>query len=102
MNKKFMSRAIELSIESVNRGTGPFGAVIVFENFLHKQTGIVKNYAEKANLSFNNSVFFAWLTSFGLFYFISVQFDVFLSFVTLPAWLLCGVLFLVLSKYSQK
>jgi|TARA_B110000014_G_C19843393_1_gene437194 guanine deaminase len=29
MNKKFMSRAIELSIESVNRGTGPFGAVIV-------------------------------------------------------------------------
>ena len=29
MNKKFMSSAIELSIESVNRGTGPFGAVIV-------------------------------------------------------------------------
>ena len=80
----------------------PFGAVIVFEHFLHKQTGIVKNYAEKANLSFNNSVFFAWLTSFGLFYFISVQFDVFLSFVTLPAWLLCGILFLVFSKSSQK
>ena len=56
----------------------PFGAVIVFEHFFHKPTGIVKNYAEKANLSFNNSVFFAWLTSFGLFYFISVQFDVFL------------------------
>ena len=80
----------------------PFGAVIVFEHFFHKQTGIVKNYAEKANLSFNNSVFFAWLTSFGLFYFISVQFDVFLSFVTLPAWLLCGILFLVLSKSFQK
>ena len=80
----------------------PFGAVIVFEHFFHKQTGIVKNYAEKANLSFNNSVFFAWLTSFGLFYFISVKFDVFLSFVTLPAWLLCGILFLVLSKSFQK
>ena len=80
----------------------PFGAVIVFEHFFHKQTGIVKNYAEKANLSFNNSVFFAWLTSFGLFYFISMQFDVFLSFVTLPAWLLCGILFLVLSKSFQK
>jgi purine-cytosine permease-like protein len=80
----------------------PFGAVIVFEHFFHKQIGIAKNYAEKANLSFNNSVFFAWLISFGLFYFISVQFDVFLSFVTLPAWLLCGVLFLVLSKYFQK
>ncbi len=80
----------------------PFGAVIVFEHFFHKQTGIVKNYAEKANLSFNNSVFFAWLTSFGLFYFISMKFDVFLSFVTLPAWLLCGILFLVLSKSFQK
>ena len=29
MNNKFMSRAIELSIKSVNTGTGPFGAVIV-------------------------------------------------------------------------
>ena len=29
MNSKFMKRAIELSIKSVNGGTGPFGAVIV-------------------------------------------------------------------------
>ena len=80
----------------------PFGAVIVFEHFFHKKAGIVKNYAESANLSFNKAVFWAWALSFGLFYFISVQFDVFLSFVTLPAWLLCGVLFLVFSKYFQK
>ncbi len=80
----------------------PFGAVIVFEHFFSKKLGIIKNYAEKANLSFNRSVFLAWGISFGLFYFISVQFDVFLSFVTLPAWLMCGVLFLVFSKYFQK
>ncbi len=80
----------------------PFGAVIVFEHFFHRKVGIVKNYAEVANLSFNKSVFWAWAISFGIFYFISVQFDVFLSFVTLPAWLLCGVLFLVFSKYYQK
>jgi len=29
MSNKFMKRAIELSIDSVNSGTGPFGAVIV-------------------------------------------------------------------------
>ena len=29
MSNKFMARAIELSIKSVNIGTGPFGAVIV-------------------------------------------------------------------------
>ncbi len=29
MSDKFMARAIELSIKSVNKGTGPFGAVII-------------------------------------------------------------------------
>lgn len=80
----------------------PFGAVIVFEHFFHKKAGIIKNYAEVAHIKFNKSVFWAWAVSFGLFYFISVQFDVFLSFVTLPAWLLCGVLFLMFSKFYQK
>ena len=32
MSNKFMLRAIELSIKSVNNGTGPFGAVIVKDN----------------------------------------------------------------------
>ncbi|HDZ05715.1 hypothetical protein LCGC14_0065780 [marine sediment metagenome] len=80
----------------------PVGAVIVFEHFFHKQADIVQNYAEVANIKFNKSVFMAWGISFGLFYFISFQFDVFLSFVTLPAWLLCGALFLIFSKLSQK
>ena len=32
MSNKFMARSIELSIKSVNSGTGPFGAVIVKDN----------------------------------------------------------------------
>ena len=32
MTNKFMVKAIELSIKSVNSGTGPFGAVIVKDN----------------------------------------------------------------------
>jgi len=32
MNNKFMMRAVELSMESVDKGTGPFGAVVVKEN----------------------------------------------------------------------
>lgn len=80
----------------------PFGAIIVFEHFFHKKAGIIKNYAEVANIQFNKAVILAWAISFVLFYFISIQFDVFLSFVTLPAWLLCGVLFLVFSKYFQR
>ncbi|WNH12676.1 purine-cytosine permease family protein [Thalassobellus suaedae] len=80
----------------------PVGAVIVFEHFFHKKFGVIKNYAEHANIKFNKSVLFAWAISFGIFYFISIQFDIFLSFVTLPTWLLCGILFLVFSKYAQK
>ncbi len=79
----------------------PFGAIIVFEHFFAEKAGIITNYAEKAGLAFNRSVLFAWAISFGLFYFISLQFDVFLSFVTLPAWLLCGVLFLIFSRMWQ-
>jgi purine-cytosine permease-like protein len=80
----------------------PFGAVIVFEHFFHEQAGIKKNYAELAGIKFNYSVLYAWAISFGIFYFIHLKFDVFLSFVTLPAWLLCGVLFLVFSRMWQK
>lgn len=77
----------------------PVGANIVFEHFFAEKLGLVKNYDEKANIAFNKSVFLAWAISFELFYYISLQFDIFLSFVTLPAWLLCGILFLVFSKF---
>lgn len=80
----------------------PVGAVIVFEHFFAENMSIKKNYAEVAGIKFNYSVLYAWAISFGLFYFIHLQFDVFLSFVTLPAWLLCGVLFLIFSKIMQK
>jgi len=80
----------------------PFGAIIVFEHFFHDKIGFSKNMAEKYGISFNMAVFAAWLISFGIFYSISLKFDVFLSFLTLPAWLLCGGLFLVFSKMIEK
>ncbi len=79
----------------------PVGAIIVFEHFFAKKVGIAKNYAEQAGISFNLSVLLAWGLSFGVFYFISVSQGVFLSFLTLPAWLVCGILFLMFSKYFQ-
>jgi purine-cytosine permease-like protein len=80
----------------------PFGAIIVFEHFFHRRFGIQKNYAERAGIPFNYAVFGAWAISFGLFYFISWQWDIFLSFVTLPAWLCSGLLFLVFSRRWQR
>ena len=80
----------------------PVGAIIVFEHFFAEKVGITKNYAEKTGIPFNLSVLLAWGISFGVFYAISISQDVFLSFLTLPAWLTCGALFLILSKYFQK
>lgn len=80
----------------------PIGAIIVFEHFFADKVGIISNYAEKANLNFNFSVLIAWALSFGIFYAISVKQGIFLSFMTLPAWISCGVIYLILSKYMQK
>lgn len=79
----------------------PVGAIIVFEHFFADRVGIVKNYAEKSNNSFNLAVFLAWGVSFGVFYSLSVSQEIFLSFLTLPAWLAAGILFLIFSKFYQ-
>ena len=76
----------------------PVGAVVVFEYYFADRFGVVKNYAEKSNIAFNKSVFFAWLTSFVIFFGWSKTQGVFLSFLTLPAWLCCGILFIIFSK----
>ena len=80
----------------------PVGAVIVFEYYFAERYGVIKNYAEKNNVAFNKSVFFAWLISFVLFFGWSQTQDVFLSFLTLPAWITCGGLFIIFSKVFQK
>ena len=80
----------------------PVGAIIVFEYYFADRYGVVKNYAEKNNLVFNNAVFFAWLISFIIFFGWSQTQGVFLSFLTLPAWIFCGTLFIIFSKIYQK
>ena len=47
MKNEFMKRAIEISIESVNKGTGPFGAIIV------KGDKIIAEGSNKVTLSNN-------------------------------------------------
>lgn len=79
----------------------PIGAVIFFEHHLADRFGVTKNIAEKTRISFNLSVLFAWLLSMILFYGLSVYHGVFLSFFTLPAWIACGVLYLVFSRMFQ-
>ena len=80
----------------------PVGAIIVFEYFLGDRFGIQKFYAESANIDFNKSVLIAWVGSALLFYFVSVQFEIFLPYLTLPAWITCGVVYLLIAKKKVK
>jgi purine-cytosine permease-like protein len=76
----------------------PIGAIIVFEFFFADRFGIIKEYARKKGLAFNLAVLLAWGISLGVFYSIGTFGGIFLSFLTLPAWISCGVLYLILSK----
>ena len=80
----------------------PFGAIIVFEYYFANRFGMIKNYAEKNNITFNISVFFSWAISFVIFFGLAQTQGIFLSFLTLPAWLMCGTLFIMFSKIYQK
>jgi len=80
----------------------PVGAIIVFEHFFHRRVGIIPNYAAKAGLNFNSTVLLAWVLAAGGFYIWSQMEGIFLSFMTLPAWLCCGLLFLLFSKLFQR
>lgn len=80
----------------------PVGAVLVFEHFFADQWGISKNYAEKKGITFNMAVLLAWGLSLGIFYSLSHFGGIFLSFLTLPAWITCGILFLLFSRFYQK
>lgn len=80
----------------------PVGAIIVFEFFFADKFGIVKEYALQKGVSVNLAVILSWAISLGIFYSIGSFGGVFLSFLTLPAWVSCGVLYLVFSKTLNK
>lgn len=80
----------------------PIGAVIVFDHYLSNKLGLRPDYAEKSGISFNMAVMLAWGISMIFYYSISEVNGIFLSFLTLPAWITCGLLFLVFSKLIQQ
>lgn len=80
----------------------PVGAILFFQHHFGDQFNVLKDYAFEKGLNFNISVLLSWLLCIGVFYFLAVYYGIFLSFLTLPAWILCGVLFLVFSKIFQR
>ena len=72
----------------------PFGAIVFFDHWQRRHV----DYPQLPSPEFNTNVLLAWGISFAVCYAISVFGGVFLSFMTLPAWLGCGVLYALLSR----
>ena len=80
----------------------PVGAIIVFQHFFGKRFNIPDYLEFPLDKGFNWSVLWAWILSIVVFYGISVRLDLFLSFLTLPTWLICGLIYLLFSKLLNK
>lgn len=81
---------------------GPMGAVIFVDFYWMKKFGLREEYASHSGTSFNVAVLLAWLlpVAVGL-YFIFWQ-GLFAAYAVIPCWIVCGILFLALSKLMQK
>ncbi|MCV9386627.1 purine-cytosine permease family protein [Reichenbachiella ulvae] len=71
----------------------PMGAIIVFDHFFINGSNL-----KACKTSFNVKVFLIWTLSAVVFYGLSLSTGIFLSYLTLPAWLVCGVLYLTVNK----
>lgn len=76
----------------------PVGAIIAVEHFLGKPLKLRVRLAEELDLQFNLRFLIAWSVSVLFFYLLALKFDIFLSFLILPAWLMTGLLHILLNR----
>jgi NCS1 family nucleobase:cation symporter-1 len=76
----------------------PVGAIIVVDHYLASRVGLTTDYAAKTGTSFNMAVLLAWLIPVVAAIRVYQVYDVPPFFLPLPAWLTCGLLYIVLAK----
>ncbi|KAA5538908.1 hypothetical protein FYK55_26080 [Roseiconus nitratireducens] len=81
---------------------GPMGAVIVVDFYWMKRFGLQNEFAHRSGIKFNLAVFIAWLLPVAVGLYLIIWRDLFAAYAVIPAWLVCGILYLVLSKFTQR
>ncbi|MCC5025504.1 MAG: hypothetical protein J6386_23210 [Candidatus Synoicihabitans palmerolidicus] len=76
----------------------PIGAVIFVDYFLARRWGLASNPAALWQRSFNPDVLIAWLLPVGLGLWLHFRHEVPAHFLPLPCWLVCGLIYAVLTK----
>ncbi|MCA9262417.1 MAG: hypothetical protein KDA60_01155 [Planctomycetales bacterium] len=81
---------------------GPMGAVIFVDYYLIKRFGRADEYAAKTGVVVNGAVLLAWVLPVvvGL-YFIFAR-GLFAAYAVIPCWVACGLIYFVLSLFTQR
>lgn len=81
---------------------GPMGAVIFVDFYLMKKFGLRDEYALHSGLRVNVAVMVAWVLPVGVGLYLIFMQGLFAAYAVIPCWIACGLLFLLLSKFTQK
>ncbi|MFK7769721.1 MAG: cytosine permease [Mariniblastus sp.] len=81
---------------------GPMGAVIFVDFWLLKKFGLKDEYAEKTGQGINFAVLVSWLLPVAVGLYLIFWQGIFAAYAVIPCWVACGVIYLVLSKITQR
>ncbi len=81
---------------------GPMGAVIFVDFYLMKKLGLRDEYASFSGTQVNLAVLIAWLLPVAVGLYLILWQGLFAAYAVIPCWLVCGLLYMVLSKLTQK
>jgi NCS1 family nucleobase:cation symporter-1 len=80
---------------------GPMGAVIFVDYYLIKKIGLADEYAQRTGLWVNPAVLVAWLLPVTVGLYLIFWHQLFAAYAVIPAWIACGIIYLLLSKVVQ-
>ncbi len=81
---------------------GPMGAIIFVDYHLMKKFGLNDEYAMHSGASVSIAVLIAWLLPVSVGLYLIFWQGIFAAYAVIPAWIACGLIYLVLSKITQK
>jgi NCS1 family nucleobase:cation symporter-1 len=81
---------------------GPMGAIIFVDFWLMKKFGLRDEDARHSGSKINIAVLLGWLLPVSVGLYLIFKQGVFAAYLVIPCWIASGVLYLVLSKLTQK